>query len=84
MHESLKHVANASHHAEALADEAEDLGAQNLAKRLRKLSDGVVSALEAALLHADDVEPQRQARHFAHAQLTTAYDDATRRLRSAM
>lgn len=84
MHESLKHVANASHHADALADEAEDLGAENLAARLRALGDHVVEALEDALNTADAVEPARDARHFAHDQLTCAYDDATRRLRSAL
>ena len=84
MHEALKHVANAAHHAHALADEAEDLRKTALAARLREIGDTVIDCLDRALTVADEVEPKRQERARVHSILQAAYEDSTRRLRHAL
>lgn len=77
---ALRHVSSAVHHAEALADEAEDLGATPLADRLRTRAGVVAADLEAAVQAIDDVVPARDARARAHLQLNSVYGEVTLRL----
>lgn len=77
---ALRHVSSAVRHAEALADEAEDLGNLPLAARLRTRAAAVAADLEAAVQAIDDVIPARDERVRAHASLNSIYGDATVRL----
>lgn len=81
---SLHHVAAAIQHAEHLADEADDLGQADLARRLRALAGLVARDLEQAVRLLDDVEPARDARLLAHHSLAAVYGEATLRLDGAL
>ena len=78
--QSLRHVASAVQHAEALADEAEDLGNAQLAERLRIRAAEVNRVLDRALQLADDVAPLRETRARAHLVLSSIYSDCTQRI----
>lgn len=77
---ALRHVSSAVHHAEALADEACDLGATPLGNRLRERATAVAADLEAAVQAIDDVAPARDARAREHLMLNTVYNEVTLRL----
>jgi hypothetical protein len=77
---ALRHVSSAVHHAEALADEAEDLGNLALAARLRERAAAVAADLEAAVQAIDDVTPARDQRARAHLSLNSVYGEVTLRL----
>lgn len=77
---ALRHVSSAVHHAEVLADEAEDLGVTVLAGRLRARAVSVTADLDAAVEAIDAVAPLRDARARAHVYLQSVYGDVTLRL----
>ena len=77
---ALRHVSNAVHQAEALAGEAEDLGAHDLATRLRSRAAEVAADLEAAVQAVDDVSPASDARKRTHEMLSVAYSEVTLRI----
>lgn len=77
---ALRHVSSAVHHAEALADEADDLGAQVLALRLRERGVEVAKDLENAVQSIDDVGPTSELRKRAHEMLNAVYAEVTLRL----
>jgi hypothetical protein len=77
---ALRHVSSAVSHAEALADEAEDLGAHVVAQRLRERASLVGADLDAAVTAIDDVAPSRDARARAHLELNAVYNEVTMRL----
>ena len=74
---ALRHVSSAIHHAEGLADEADDLGVAELATRLRAHGRVVLDDLEQACRAIDDVEPARLGRERSHEVLTAVYNDVT-------
>ncbi len=80
---ALRHVSNAVHQAEALAGEAEELGARELAARLRARAAEVAAELEAAVQAVDDVEPASEARKRTHEMLSVAYSEVTLRIEQA-
>lgn len=77
---ALRHVSSAVHHAEALAGEAEDLGATALAVRLRARAAEVAAELDEALRTIDEVGPSSDARKRAHETLSVVYSEVTLRL----
>lgn len=77
---ALRHVSSAVHHAEALADEAEDLGSCHLATRLRARGVEVAKDLDAAVQGIDDVGPASEQRKHAHEMLNAVYGEVTLRL----
>lgn len=77
---ALRHVSSAVHHAEALADEADDLGSANLATRLRERGVEVARDLENAVQGIDDVGPASDLRKRAHEMLNAVYAEVTLRL----
>lgn len=74
---SLRHVSTAVGHAEALADEAEELERSDLAARLRVRARALSHLLDAALTAQERVLPTREARVLGHHELTHLYDDVT-------
>jgi hypothetical protein len=80
---ALRHVSNAVHQAEALAGEADDLGATQLALRLRASAAEVATELEAAVQAVDDVGPASEARKRTHEMLSVAYSEVTLRIEQA-
>jgi hypothetical protein len=81
---ALRHVSSAVHHAEALADEADDLGAALLATRLRKRGVEVASDLESAVQGIDDIAPACDERKRAHEMLNAVYAEVTLRLEEVL
>ena len=77
---SLRHVSSAVRHAEALADEAEDISAASLAARLRDRASEVAGDLEAAVSAIADVVPARHARIRCHVMLNAVHSEVTLRL----
>lgn len=77
---ALRYVSTAVHHAEALAGEADDLGAAQLAQRLRATARDVTGDLEAAVAAIDEVLPAADVRKRAHEMLTAVYAEVTMRL----
>jgi hypothetical protein len=77
LHSSLRHVDTAIHHAEVLAEEAESLGAHDVARKLAALAQELALDLAEASELLDRVEPAREARSLAHRSLQSVYDDVT-------
>lgn len=77
---ALRHVSSAVHHAEALADEADDLGSVQLATRLRERGVEVANDLDSAMQGIDEVGPASELRKRAHEMLNAVYADVTLRL----
>ena len=77
---ALRHVSSAVHHAEALADEADDLGSAQLAIRLRERGGEVAKDLENAVQGIDDVGPASELRKRMHEMLNAVYAEVTLRL----
>jgi len=75
--DSLRHVSTAISHAEAFADEAEELGKEELAHKLRTRRKVLALLLEAALTAAEHAPGMREARVIGHHELTHLYDDVT-------
>jgi hypothetical protein len=71
--QALHHVENAIHHAQCLADEAEDLELRALSATLRKMSEVVSSQLELALRGMDEVIEVKKSRNLAQDLLSAAY-----------
>ena len=80
----LRFVANAIRHAEAFADEAEDIGRLSFAARLNRLAQTLTHALDAALAQEDAIEPRRLARNHAHQALTALWNETTLQLRGLL
>lgn len=74
---ALRHVSSAVHHAEALADEADDLCVVELSARLRARAASVEADLEAAVRAVDGVAPLREARARSHGMLLAVYGEVT-------
>jgi hypothetical protein len=75
--EALGHAAAAVRHAEALADEAADLGVDDLATTLRTRATELLEQVETALAAAERVPHARADRQLAHAALQSLFDDVT-------
>jgi hypothetical protein len=71
--QALHHVENAIHHAQCLADEAEDLNLVTMAKTLRHMAKVVSEQLELALVGMDQVVEIKKARNLAQDLLGAAY-----------
>ncbi len=77
---ALRHVSSAVRHADALADEAQDLGCKEIAARLRERARSVSADLDAAIQAIEEIDPARAARERCHGVLTSVYADATLQL----
>jgi hypothetical protein len=75
--EALRHASSAVRHAEALADEATDLGLAELAGTLRERAADIAARVERALEALDRVPDARADRQLAHGALQSLYDDVT-------
>jgi hypothetical protein len=77
---ALRHVSSAVAHAEALADEADDLEVFDLAIRLRARAATVVQDLDEAVASIEAIEPLRVVRERSHDMLDVAYAACTLRI----
>ena len=77
---ALHHVAAAIHTAEILADEAEDVGLDDLSKELRAGALNLAADLDCAVAANDNVPQLREARRLARESLQHSYLDFTARL----
>lgn len=75
--DSLRHVSTALSHADAFADEAEELGKDELSRKLRTRRKVLSLLLDAALAAAERAPGLREARVIGHHELTHLYDDVT-------
>src|SRR5581483_8755662 len=74
---ALRYIQSAIEHAEGLADEAEDIGCHDLARRLRKQAIDVAHEHDLAASSLDELARLRDVRERARDALAALYFDGT-------